>query len=114
MILSRKLRELFGKPSFALFTLGIWVIIFLFSLGQMGAFSGKFLHIGPDNNPDTQTQFLGTPIDTWSKVIILYILGFASSAFSTYYHTVFGGWLINTVRDAKQPIMHISKSTAHI
>lgn len=48
------------------------------------AFADNFLQFGPDD----QTKFLGMKMDTWSKVILIYIVGFFSSVLTGYYQTV--------------------------
>ena len=80
----------------------------------MGAFNERFLHFGPSTDPDTQAEFLGAAIDSWEKVILLYILGFFSAAFSTYYHGVFGAWLTNTVKDPTKKKLGMNKNLANI
>ena len=98
------------SPIMALSSFTGWVFTFIIILGLMGAFNTKFLHIGPSTDPKTQAEFLGAPIDSWERVILLYILGFLSAAFSTYYHAVFDAWLINSVKDPKQKKLGITRN----
>jgi hypothetical protein len=100
------------SPIMALSSFTGWVFTFIIILGLMGAFNTKFLHIGPSTDPKTQAEFLGAPIDSWERVILLYILGFLSAAFSTYYHAVFGAWLTNSVKDPKQKKLGIKRNIA--
>lgn len=109
-----KFQKLLTNPTTALITFTGWILIFIILLGFMGAFSDRFLHFGPSTDPDTQANFLGKPIDSWEMVILLYILGFLSAIFSTYYHSVFGAWLTNTVKDRKQKYLGINKKIAYI
>ena len=110
-----QLKKIFTAPKIALGTFVTWVGIFIIILGMMGAFSKKFMHIGPSSDPETSTSFLGTTIDTWPKAILLYLLGFFSAIISSYYHLVFGSWSINNIRDDKNnDIRPISKKTAKI
>jgi len=109
-----KLQKLLTNPTTALITFTSWILIFIILLGFMGAFSGRFLHFGPSTDPETQANFLGNAIDSWEMVILLYILGFFSAVFSTYYHGVFGAWLTNTVKDRKQKYLGINKKIAYI
>ena len=99
------------KVSSGIFT--IWIIILVLILQSMGGFSKKFLHFGPSTDPKIQTEFLGSKVDTWSKVIIIYILGFFSVLFSTYYFNIFGNWLTNSVKDHKQKTLNMSKHHAY-
>lgn len=109
-----KLLNIIGNPTFALTTFTTWILIFIVILGYMGAFTEHFLHFGPSSDPKVQAEFLGTPINSWTKTIALYILGFVSAAFSTYYYNIFGSWLTNTIRDHKTKHIKISRSQAII
>ena len=53
-------------------------------LTEEGAFKHKFLNFGPSNH----TKFLGLTLDTWDKVIMVYIVGFMSTFLTAYYNTV--------------------------
>ena len=110
-----QLKKLFTQPKVALGTFTTWVAIFVIILGVMGAFSKNFMHFGPSTDPKLSTTFLGSPIDTWPKAILLYLLGFFSAIISSYYHLAFGAWTINNIRDEKnKDISPISKKTAKI
>ena len=106
--------KLWSNPTVAFTSFTAWVVLFVIILGFMGAFSEKFLYFGPSNDPETQTEFLGSKIDSWKKVIIIYLLGFFSAAFSTYYYNIFGAWLTNSVKDHKETKLKISRSTAQL
>jgi hypothetical protein len=82
-------------------------------LHEEGIFTKRFLHFGPSDDPETQTEFLGSPVNTWPKVITLYLLGFFSVLFSTYYHDIFGTWLINSVKDHKEKNINMTKQSAY-
>lgn len=101
------------NPIVSLTTFTTWVLIFVFILGFMGAFSKKFMHFGPSTDPETASEFLGAHIDTWPKVIALYILGFVSSIMHSYYSTVFGAWMINTVQDDKTKRVNMNRKIAY-
>ena len=106
--------KLFSNPKVAFITFAIWIIVFLLILKGEGVLSKRFLHFGPSTDPETQTEFLGSPVDTWPKVITLYILGFFSVLFSTYYHDIFGTWIINSVKDHKEKKINMSKISAYL
>ena len=108
------LNKILTNPQTALGTFSIWVLIFIFILGMMGAFSDKFMHFGPSTDPETATEFLGAHIDTWPKVIQLYLLGFFSSIMHTYYSTVYDAWMMNQVKDTKTKHVTIKKSIAYL
>ena len=103
------LLKLFSNPKTAVATFTVWVIFLVIILGFMGAFSEKFMHFGPSTDPKTETEFLGSKVDTWEKVILIYILGFSSICFSTYYYNIFGAWKTNSVKDHKQKTLNQSK-----
>ena len=109
-----KFQKLLTNPTTALITFTGWIFIFIILLGFMGAFSDRFLHFGPSTDPETAAEFLGAHIDTWPKVIALYILGFFSSIMSSYYGTVFGAWMMNTVKDNKTKTVNMNKKVAYI
>ena len=110
----RKFNDIFGNVKISFMVFSVWVIVFIISLGYMGAFSKKFMHFGPSDDPETQTVFLGSKVDTWGKVITLYILGFLTICFSTYYHQIVGNWLRNTVQDQKTTTVEETKGWAYL
>jgi len=71
-----------AKTAFIIFV--IFIIIYLIVLDEEGAFQKKFLRFGPSE----ETEFLSMKLDTWNKVIIVYLIGFFSSLLTTYYNTV--------------------------
>ena len=101
-------------PEVAMGTFTTWVLIFVTFLGFMGAFSKRFMHFGPSTDPETATEFLGTHIDTWPKVIELYTLGFLSSIMNTYYRTVYDAWMMNQVKDVKTKHVTVKKAFAYV
>ena len=109
-----KLEKHLTSPETAIATFSTWVFIFVLILGMMGAFSKKFLHFGPSTDPETATEFLGAHIDTWPKVIQLYLLGFFSSIIHTYYRTVYDAWMMNQVKDVKQKYINVKKGIAYL
>ena len=59
----------------------ISTLVLLFFLDEEGAFT-KFMHIGPEKN----TTFLNIKLDSWAKVVLVYIISFGSS-FLQYFYT---------------------------
>ena len=106
--------KILSSPKVAFLVFAIWICIFLIILGGEGIFTKRFLHFGPSNDPETQTEFLGSPLNTWNKVITLYVLGFLSVCFSKYYDDIFGSWEINAVKDEKQKTINMKKGTAYL
>ena len=108
------IRNFVVNPVVALSAFVLLVLIFIVILGSMGAFSKNFTHFGPSTEPETAAVFLGAHLDTWSKVIILYVLGFLSSIISTYSSTVYGNWKTNSVGDEKTKKLKINKWLSHL
>ena len=79
-----KLRDLLFEPRIALIIFVFFMIGYLIILDYEGTFQEKFLHFGPSED----TKFLNMKIDTWEKVIVMYILAFATSLLTSYYSTV--------------------------
>ena len=57
---------------------------YILFLAEKNAFSDGFLKFGPDE----KVSFLGMKINTWTRVIMLYTLGFLTSILTSYYQTV--------------------------
>lgn len=72
--------------AFVIFT--SFVFIYLVFLDEEGAFQEKFLHFGPSNDSNTQTTFINMKLDTWKKVIIVYLISFLSAIINSYYSNV--------------------------
>jgi len=108
------IRNYLVNPVVALSSFVLWVLIFITILGSMGAFSTKFTHFGPSTDQEMAIVFLGTHINSWYKVITLYVLGFFSSMISTYSSTVYNNWKTNTVGDQKTKELKLKKWLSHL
>jgi len=73
------------KPLVAFTILVTFLIIYLTFIDLEGGFSKGFLHFGPGTTPENTVSFIGIRMDTWQKVIILYVVGFISSLINSYY-----------------------------
>ena len=109
-----KLEKYLTSPQLAIASFTTWVLVFVLILGMMGAFTKNFLHFGPSKDEETAAEFLGARIDTWPKVIQLYLLGFFSSIMHTYYGTVYNAWAMNYIKDVKTKHVNIKKTIAYI
>lgn len=83
-----KYTDFFLRPTTALMIFTFFIFVYLMYLDKTGAFTQKFLHFGPGTNEQNTAKFIGMPMDTWHKVIMLYILGFFISFIKTYYDSV--------------------------
>jgi hypothetical protein len=72
------------KPKIAFTIFTIFVISYLIILNNEGAFTESFLKFGPSS----ETKFLSMHLDTWTKVITVYFVGFFSTLITTYYQNV--------------------------
>lgn len=79
----------FFDPSIAFIVFLIIAVGYLIFLDKEGVFQKKFLHFGP--SPDT--TFLHFTIDSWGKVIAVYIIGFISALSVSYYSNVTGSYI---------------------
>ena len=70
------------KTAFYIFI--IFIMIYLIILDEEGAFKDKFLRFGPSED----TKFLHMKLNTWNKVILVYLIGFFSTLLTSYYNTV--------------------------
>lgn len=78
------MKDLLFEPRMAFMIFIIFIILYLVFLDEEGAFKKKFLKFGPD----PETKFLNMKIDTWKKVILVYVVGFLSALLQNYYGTV--------------------------
>ena len=75
-------------PKVALFVFVFFLIGYLVFLDEEGAFTQSFLHFGPGTSEKNTTSFLGIRLDSWTKVGVLYVVGFLSALLTTYYEIV--------------------------
>jgi hypothetical protein len=81
------------NPAAALIIFTFFMIGYMVFLDEEGAFTGNFLHFGPSTDPKTQTKFLNMKLDTWKKVILMYVVGFCSSILTAYYYAVMDNFI---------------------
>ena len=94
------------------FTIFVFFIVgYLVFLDMEGAFTETFLHFGPDNN----TKFINMKVDTWEKVILIYVIGFVTSILTTYYQTTMTDFVRSKIwNPAFKEEINMSKSLAHL
>jgi hypothetical protein len=80
----KRVFNFFFSPRVAFIIFVIFITVYLILLDEEGAFRKKFLAFGPSK----ETKFLSMTLDTWEKVILVYLIGFFSSLLTTYYKTV--------------------------
>lgn len=72
-------------PVTAFTVLVTFLVIYMTFIDLEGGFSKGFLHFGPGTTPETTAKFIGINIDSWTKVIMLYVISFVSSLIYSYY-----------------------------
>lgn len=77
-----------SSPLVAFLSFTFFLFGYLIFLDTEGGFKEKFLKFGPDKDPNTTSMFLGIKLDSWTKVIMMYAVGFCSALMSSYYEAV--------------------------
>jgi len=73
--------NLFMRPEVATLCIIIFITGYLIYIDKEGGFKDGFLEFGPSD----KGKFIGMKIDSWVKVIVLYIIGFITGFVKTYY-----------------------------
>ena len=76
------------EPRIAFIVFILFIIGYLVFLDEEKAFTNNFLRFGPAKKGETPAKYLGMKLNTWKKVIIVYVIGFFTSLLTTYYNTV--------------------------
>lgn len=84
------LLDFFMSPKIALIIFIFFIIGYIIFIDEEGGFTEQFLHFGPGTTDKNTTKFLGIKLDSWTKVAMLYIVGFFSALLTSYYQTVMG------------------------
>lgn len=80
--------EFFMSPKVAVIIFTLFLVSYITFIDEEGGFKGNFLHFGPGTDEKNMTSFLGVKLDTWTKVILLYVVSFLASLMTSYYQTV--------------------------
>jgi hypothetical protein len=102
------------EPKIAFFTFLIFLIITLIILDEEGAFIDNFFYIGPSKDEKNQTKFIGMKLDTWTKVIIVYIIAFVTSVLTSYYQNVTYQFIHMYVRNPAIKTINYSRKWTYI
>jgi hypothetical protein len=79
----------FFQPQVALIVFVAILVGYLIFLDKEDTFQKKFLRFGP--SPDS--KFLNINLDTWGKVIAVYIISFISALSTSYYKNITGSFV---------------------
>jgi len=102
--------DLFLDPIIALSIFILFLIGYLTFISMEGGFSEKFLHFGPGTTPENTANFLGVQMDTWNKVIIMYVISFFSALVTQYYKTAVGMNLNSYIWNRATPVIPYAKA----
>ena len=99
-----KLKDIILQPRYGLIIFIILLVAYLVFLDKEDAFKKKVLNFGP--SPDS--KFLNITLDTWGKVVTVYVVAFVSALVNSYYTNItslYVNWvLLNPAY--KEPIKH--------
>ena len=84
--------ELLFHPMSAITFFCAGLILMLILLDEEGAFTKKFLHIGPEK----YAKFLHVTLDSWNKVYLVYGISFGVALLQYYYSRIIYGEFINS------------------
>jgi hypothetical protein len=83
-----KYSKILFEPKVSFFIFIVILLSTLVFLDVEGAFVGSFLRFGPGTTKENTAQFLNIKLDTWPKVIIIYLIAFMVSVMRSYHQTV--------------------------
>jgi len=88
-----------------------FIVLYLVFLDVEGAFTQGFLEFGPSK----EAKFLNMKLDTWEKVILVYIIGFVSSLLTSYYNTTMFDFIHSKIwNPAYKEKIEMSKTLAYL
>ena len=71
------------SPKVVLVLFTLFLVGYIVFLDLEGGFTQSFLHFGPGTNADNTATFIGVKMDSWSKVGIMYAVGFNNQSYFT-------------------------------
>ena len=103
------------SPLTALFLIILFCIGFLIYDSLTGNIDNKFVTFGPINDEKGEpVTFLGTKLDNWKNVIIVYVLIFFSSIFNSYYANIIDHSLLSKITDTNIINMPYNKLLTYV
>ena len=101
--------DIFLDPIIALCIFVILLVGYLVFIDLEGGFSAKFLHFGPGTTDANTANFLGIRLDSWQKVIIMYIVSFFAAIVTQYYTSAVANNLHSYVWNRATPVIPYAK-----
>ena len=102
--------DIFWNPYFIVVIFIVFLIVYFVYLDVEGSFANGFLHFGPGGDTTNSTQFMGITLDSWSKVLTLYLICFTTGFLSTHYDNVVTSSIINKLTDPSVTYVPYSQS----
>jgi hypothetical protein len=106
--------EIFLDPMIALCIFVIFLVGYIIFIDTQGGFSKKFLHFGPGTDDENTANFLGVRLDSWNKVIMMYVISFFAAIVTQYYSNAVGSNLHSYVWNRATPVIPYSKIQSYI
>lgn len=88
----------------------LWIIVVFVLVATFNEGGGSAFTFGPSSD----AHFLGTPIDSWDKVVKVYVFGFFASLFTNISNHVTRPWITNSVYDRKEKELGMSDGWAMV
>lgn len=107
------LLSFFNSPYIAVILFIIFLIGFFVYLDEEGSFENGFLHFGPGDSRVNTTQFMGVQLDSWYKVLTLYVICFTVGFMTSYYDNTVSRTLFKTILDESKAIVPYSMAGAY-
>jgi len=107
------LLSFFNSPYIAVILFIIFLIGFFVYLDEEGSFENGFLHFGPGDSRVNTTQFMGVQLDSWYKVLTLYVICFTVGFMTSYYDNTVSRTLFKTILDESKEIVPYSMAGAY-
>ena len=107
------LLSFFNSPYIAVILFIIFLIGFFVYLDEEGSFENGFLHFGPGDSRVNTTQFMGVQLDSWYKVLTLYMVCFTVGFMTSYYDNTVSRTLFKTILDESKAIVPYSMAGAY-
>ena len=105
--------DAFKDPRMSFLVYVVWTVLLLTALGYVDMFDKQFFHLGP-NTDEVQIDFFNKKIDTWNKVVGIWVIGFLIVVFKSYYHVIVKPWLTNQVYNRQVKRIGLTKPTTYL
>lgn len=87
-----------------------WILFVLTMCVITGVFNSKNIRFGPPKLGEKPIFFFGNEINTWNKIIILFLYIFINQIVNTYHRNLFKPWMTNNVYDDKVKKVNMKKN----